>query len=645
MTTRSDIYALGLVLHEMFTGRRPGESQTTPTTLVKDLDPTIERVILRCLDTDPRNRPSSALNVARALPGGDPIAAALAAGETPSPEMVAASGEKEGLQPRTAVMCFVSVVLLLVALVLISKQTTLLGRAPLPLPPDALAFKAREMLKQFGYTEEPVDWAYGFFDGPILAYHRYVRARDLDHQWERLASHQPALMVFSYRQHQDYLEPVSFLSEGPNGLASPVNGRVTPSDPPLTAQGMVRILLNAEGRLERLDALPSRTLSKAQAGQTVDWGSLLSAAGLDAERFTPSPPEAFVAVNADSRMAWVGTYGEGRPDTIRVEAAALDGRPVFFRVLGPWQEPESVATPAGQRFANIFLEVALVTLLAAAGLVAWRNVRLGRGDQKAAWRVAAMVFAVSVASWALVASHVPTPWELYLLSLGLSWAAFQAGFVGFLYLAVEPFVRKHWPDALISWLRVVGGRLRDPLVASHVLVGISAGLVVPLLDAATFWATNDFRSSGVIGVSMSVSGARFLFGSLLIGLNLSAHATISSILFLVLLRSVVRHTWAADVLFVALLAFPVASGVAGPVAVLGLVATVWIIRRFGLLALVAMTFASGPVRDMPLAAVSWYAPLSLTTPLLIAAVAAWSLYVIVMSRPGTTPRLASESAM
>ena len=171
---RSDIYSLGLVLHEMFTGRRPGESQTTPTTLVKDLDPTIERVILRCLDTDPRNRPSSALNVAMALPGGDPIAAALAAGETPSPEMVAASGEKEGLQPRTAVTCFVSVVLLLVALVLISKQTTLLGRAPLPLPPDALAFKAREMLKQFGYTEEPVDWAYGFFDGPILAYHRYV---------------------------------------------------------------------------------------------------------------------------------------------------------------------------------------------------------------------------------------------------------------------------------------------------------------------------------------------------------------------------------------------------------------------------------------------------------------------------------------
>ena len=286
-----------------------------------------------------------------------------------------------------------------------------------------------------------------------------------------------------------------------------------------------------------------------------------------------------------------------------------------------------------------------VALLVAAALVAWRNVRLGRGDQKAAWRVAAMVFACGVASWALVASHVPTTWELYLLSLGLSWSAFQAGFTGFLYLAVEPFVRKHWPEALISWLRVVGGRLRDPLVASHVLVGISAGLVVPLLDAATFWATNDIRSSGVIGVSMSLSGARFLFGSLLTGLNLSATATVGNILVLVLLRSVVRRTWAADVLFVVLLSFLAVYGVSGPVGVLSVAATVWIIRRFGLLALAVMIFAGGPVRDMPLAAGSWYAPLSLTTPFLIAAVAAWALYVIVTSRPGTTPRLASESAM
>ena len=83
---------------------------------------------------------------------------------------------------RTAVACFAGIVLLLVTLVLVSGKSTLLGRAPLPLPPDVPAFKAREMLKQFGYTEEPVDSAYGFLSAfGFTAYIRYLRAHDFDH--------------------------------------------------------------------------------------------------------------------------------------------------------------------------------------------------------------------------------------------------------------------------------------------------------------------------------------------------------------------------------------------------------------------------------------------------------------------------------
>ena len=112
---KSDIYALGLVLYEMFTGKRAFDAATLvelmrsgasdagqPDQLVKELDPAVERVILRCLRPDPRHRPASALAVAAALPGGDPLAAALAAGETPSPEMVAAAGETEGRRPVVA---------------------------------------------------------------------------------------------------------------------------------------------------------------------------------------------------------------------------------------------------------------------------------------------------------------------------------------------------------------------------------------------------------------------------------------------------------------------------------------------------------------------------------------------------------------
>jgi serine/threonine-protein kinase len=117
VSTKSDIYSLGLILYEILTGKRVFEASTlpelmklresgtitNPSTLVRDLDPLIERVILRCLEAEPEKRPTTALQVAAALPGGDPLAAALAAGETPSPQMVAAAGETTGLSPRSLV--------------------------------------------------------------------------------------------------------------------------------------------------------------------------------------------------------------------------------------------------------------------------------------------------------------------------------------------------------------------------------------------------------------------------------------------------------------------------------------------------------------------------------------------------------------
>jgi hypothetical protein len=265
---------------------------------------------------------------------------------------------------------------------------------------------------------------------------------------------------------------------------------------------------------------------------------------------------------------------------------------------------------------------------------------MGRGDHKAARRITAILFAAGVASWALAASHVPTSFELYLLVIGLSLAGFQAGFVGLLYLAVEPYVRRNWPDALISWVRIVAGRFRDPLVASHVLAGVCAGLVFVLLGAATIWATNDLITSRSIGVSLS--GARFLIGILLGDLNVSAFAITGAILVLVLLRSLVRRPWVADALFiVVMVSVSFSSPALIPHAVLLFSTYIWILRRFGLLALAALIFTAYLARTLPLAVASWYTWLSLATLIVIASVAAWSLYAILASRPGTVSRSAA----
>src|SRR5688572_2351908 len=247
-TVRSDIYSLGLVLYELFTGkrayaaptlgeliklRRSDSIPTNPTAIVKDLDPVIERVIDRCLEKDPAQRPASALQVAAALPGGDPIAAALAAGETPSPEMVAAAPKAGALRPPLAVASLAGVVACLLWIFLSSFATRGERNIPLEKPPEVLAERAREIVKSLGYTDTPVAQAYGFM--PDISFALHAQTRDFK-DWQWVSTGQPVLIYFWYRQSPRYIVPQS-------------STLVLPSDPPLNVAGMTNVSLDPVGRL------------------------------------------------------------------------------------------------------------------------------------------------------------------------------------------------------------------------------------------------------------------------------------------------------------------------------------------------------------------------------------------------------------
>jgi len=649
VTPRSDIFALGLVMYELFTGRRAFTAATMaelveqhesralapPSTIVSTIDAAVERAILRCLDPDPERRPASALSISAALPGGDPLAAALAAGETPSPEMVAAAGEGAGLSRRTAALLLAAILVGLASTLAFALRTGPFDVMRPEYTPDVLAQKARDAVHLLGYPERPRDEAYGFrWDDQYLRHMQ--RQKPTRQQWSEVVSRRPSPLIFWYRQSPEPLTSVMFHTD----LLTP--GIVDTTDPPPIEPGMIHTEIDHAGRLTLFEAIPPQRDESAVRPAAVDWKPLFQLAALDQAQLQSVEPLWNWLAAADTRAAWTGVWPEsGRP--LRVEAAARGGRPVAFVVLGPWRTPWRTPDDAGGNV--IVAAVALLTLAVAivigAGVLAHRNVVSGRGDRRGAARLAGCMTAVLIGLW-ICRVHLAASIGLFSAFLiAICTAVFYGVLLWTIYLALEPFVRRHWPQVLVSWTTALTGRPNDPVVGRDVLIGVALGVWVSLLFrvvALVFLRESTVAFPGSMEVLL---GVRSTAGEVLEELPYAMRNVLLYFFVLFVLRVILRRQWAAAVAFTTLFAVLNALGNAQPAvgAVLGVLyfgTCAIAILRWGLLPLTMASFVTAVLFDVPATRdlSAWYSANSALLVAIVVALAGWGFYTAIGSGTG-----------
>jgi hypothetical protein len=589
-------------------------------------------VILQCLDEDPAARPASARSILALLPGGDPLEAALAAGETPSPELVAAAGRTGDLSAGAAWACLLAVIAGIVAVAFGLDETGLMSRRVLPRTPEWLAERSRDLLAHLGHPEA-ADSAYGMrLDRDLIG---YIGRDPTPERWKQYLKSNVSPFYFFYRQSPLKLVPRNR------------DGTVQPDDPPREVSGMAEVVLDHQGRLLGYTSVPPQLDLSPEPWPEPDFSPLLREAGLDPAKLESARPQWAAPVDTDRKAAWTGV-APGEPTVpIRVESAAFHGRPVWFAVLRPWSHPDRMSASAapGPRVPVGDVAVGILALALPVGgvLLARRNLRLGRGDRKGAFRVALFVFVTYTLARLLRADHVSRFGdELWILIKVVAYPVFWALVVWLVYIALEPYARRRWPHTLISWKRLLAGDFRDPLVGRDVLLGCVLGsLALVCFLGAVFgptWMGISSPPPPPFALGETLTSFRETGFRIFVNQYSAVQFGLVFLFMLVLLRLLVRNTVAAMLLWCLLVGSPLNwmsllhAWVFGLVRAMLLLFALW---RGGLLSLVVTLFVMFSLLEVPLTLdlAAWYAARALPVVLVLFGLSLYGFKTALAGKP------------
>ena len=224
----------------------------------------------------------------------------------------------------------------------------------------------------------------------------------------------------------------------------------------------------------------------------------------------------------------------------------MHGLPVWFRA----RDRSAPADDSGKVDMDYFGLFLILAVLLLAVVLARRHLRVGRVDRDGARRIAAFVAFGQLFPFFL--RKPGTPDVVYLF---VTVASFFTIASWVFYLALEPLVRRRWPDTLVSWTRLLRGRLLDPLVGRDVLLGVLGGVGVTLVGQAGRLAQGAAAARWPGGPG--VLGGRWSFLAGPIGsLSFNLLECLFVLLVLALFRRLLRKTWIALAVTLALLIVP-----------------------------------------------------------------------------------------